>query len=91
MNGGDALDLDTVTVFGFAFVNVLAPTRRGPPAPGVVLEVFIAEVLAGGFKRAALTQESFAERPSSPRNRFGVTGLPRCDGAPPSFTCYLPM
>ncbi len=43
-----ALDLETFTVFGFAFVDVLAPFGGGG-APGPVFDLFLTEALAGGL------------------------------------------
>jgi len=45
-----ALDLETVSAFGFAFVDVLAPYSGG--APGAGLDLFVAEVLGDGPKSA---------------------------------------
>lgn len=45
-----AFDLDTFTAFDLAFVDVLAPASGGGAAPGAVLDLFLAEVLAGGPK-----------------------------------------
>jgi FG-GAP-like repeat/FG-GAP repeat len=42
-----ALDLETFTVFGFAFVDVLARFGGGG-VPGPVLDLFLTEALAGG-------------------------------------------